>query len=143
MFTIAYATTGDTEYIRSVGLWAPSPLAEKEIEMKIRDKRCYILRDDDEIIGLMRFNMMFEFVPFLTSFWIEESHQGKGYGRKAMHHWENEMRALGYKMIMISTQVDENAQHFYRKLGYKDMGTIVMDIPPYEQPLEMFMGKAL
>ena len=53
------------------------------------------------------------------------------------------MRELGYRMIMVSTQVDENGQHFYRKLGYKDMGAIVMDIPPYEQPLEMFMGKPL
>jgi len=46
-------------------------------------------------------------------------------------------------MIMVSTQVDEDDQHFYRKLGYKDMGSIVMDIPPYVQPLEMFLGKAL
>jgi len=60
-----------------------------------------------------------------------------------MTHWEDEMRALGYKMIMVSTQVDEDGQHFYRKLGYKDMGAIVMDIPPYAQPLEMFMGKGL
>jgi len=111
--------------------------------MKIRDKRCYILQENDKVIGLMRFNMIFEFVPFLTSFWISASCRGKGYGAKAMEHWENEMRTLGYKMIMVSTEVSEDAQHFYRKIGYKDMGSIVMDIPPYEQPLEMFMGKAL
>ncbi|MCL2350332.1 MAG: hypothetical protein FWC67_02515 [Defluviitaleaceae bacterium] len=60
-----------------------------------------------------------------------------------MTQWETEMRSLGYKMIMVSTQVNESGQHFYRKLGYKDMGAIVMDIAPYEQPLEMFMGKSL
>ncbi|WP_312107147.1 hypothetical protein [Lachnoclostridium sp.] len=46
-------------------------------------------------------------------------------------------------MIMTSTQVDESSQHFYRKLGYKDCGCLVLDIPGFEQPLEMFMAKAL
>ena len=32
-------------------------------------------------------------------------------------------------MVMTSTQVDEEAQHFYRKLGYKDAGGFVVDIP--------------
>jgi len=31
----------------------------------------------------------------------------------AMTCWENEMRSLGYGVIMTSTQVDEEAQHFY------------------------------
>ena len=95
------------------------------------------------MIGMMRYNLIFDFIPMLTLIYLHESYRHKGYGTIAMRHWEDEMRELGHKMIMTSTQVDENAQHFYRKLGYKDMGTIVMDIPPYEQPLEMFMGKAL
>jgi ribosomal protein S18 acetylase RimI-like enzyme len=56
---------------------------------------------------------------------------------------EAEMSKQGYKMIMTSTQVNEDAQHFYRKLGYKDCGCLVLDIPGFEQPLEMFMAKAL
>ena len=45
--------------------------------------------------------------------------------------------------MTYSTQVDEDGQHFYRKHGYKDMGAITIDIAPYEQPLELFLGKAL
>ncbi|MCL2574145.1 MAG: GNAT family N-acetyltransferase [Defluviitaleaceae bacterium] len=135
---ISYATMEDREYVATYGI-----IAESEVDLKIRDKRCYILREGDEFIGIMRWNMIFEFIPFLSLMYLEEPHRHKGYGRLAMAHWEDEMRATRYKMIMISTQVDEDGQHFYRKLGYKDMGTIVMDIPPYEQPLEMFMGKAL
>ena len=143
MFSISYATEADFEFILSIGMWPPMPLAKDEIAHKIRDKRCYILRESGKTIGLMRFNLIFEFVPFLTSFWLDASCRGKGYGTAAMSHWENEMRELGYKMIMVSTQVDETGQHFYRKLGYKDMGSIVMDIAPYQQPLEMFLGKPL
>ena len=41
--------------------------------------------------------------------------------------------------LMTSTQVDESAQHFYRKIGYKDCGCLVLDIPELEQPMEMFL----
>lgn len=53
------------------------------------------------------------------------------------------MKEKGYGMVLTSTQVDENAQHFYRKLGYKDCGGFVIDIKGYEQPMEMFMIKGI
>lgn len=60
-----------------------------------------------------------------------------------MEFWENEMKRKGYDLLLTSTQVNEEAQHFYRKLGFKDCGCMVFDIPGYEQPLEMFMYKSL
>ena len=60
-----------------------------------------------------------------------------------MTHWENEMKQQGYGMVMTSTQVDETTQHFYRKLGYKDCGGFVVEIPGYEQPMEMLMMKGI
>ena len=57
--------------------------------------------------------------------------------------WESDMKSQDYGMLMTSTQVDEDAQHFYRKLGYKDCGGFVVDVPGYEQPMEMIMIKAV
>ena len=74
---------------------------------------------------------------------IDEGYRGQGYGKLMMEHWEQDMKALGYGMLMTSTQVDEEAQHFYRKLGYKDCGGFVVDVPGYEQPMEMIMIKAV
>ena len=45
-------------------------------------------------------------------------------------------------MIMTSTQVDEQAQHFYRKLGYRDRGSLFLDHTPLEQAQELLMVKA-
>lgn len=53
------------------------------------------------------------------------------------------MLELGYKMVMTSTQADEDSQHFYRKLGYIDKGCLLLDNTPFEQPMEMFMIKVL
>ena len=56
---------------------------------------------------------------------------------------KEDMKSQGYGMLMTSTQIDEEAQHFYRKLGYKDCGGFVIDIPRYEQPMEMFFIKGI
>lgn len=36
------------------------------------------------------------------------------------------MKQLGYGMLMTSTQVDEKAQHFYRQIGFKDSGSLLI-----------------
>ena len=74
---------------------------------------------------------------------IDQEFRGKSYGTQLMEHWEKDMKKQGYGMLFTSTQVDETAQHFYRKLGYKDCGGFVIDIPPYAQPMEMILIKAI
>ena len=64
-------------------------------------------------------------------------------GKNVILLWESEMKAKGYNVVMTSTQVDENAQHFYRKIGYKDCGCLVLNIPKLEQPMEMFFIKQI
>ena len=60
-----------------------------------------------------------------------------------MKHWEEDMKSQRYGMLLTSKQVDETAQHFYRKLGYKDCGGFVIDIPRYVQPMELFLIKEI
>lgn len=81
--------------------------------------------------------------PFCTMLFVDWNAQKKGYGRKLMKYWEADMKSKGYGMVMVSTQVDESAQHFYRKLGYKDCGGFTVDIPGFEQPMEMFFSKGV
>lgn len=139
MFQIRYLEEKDKEFWYMIDRHLP----ETEFIKKVADKRGYVILDEEKPIGIFRFNMFWDNIPFLTSIHIDFSYHNLGYGRKAMEFWENEMAEQGYKMIMTSTQVDESAQHFYRKLGYKDCGCLVLDIPGFEQPLEMFMSKAI
>jgi len=92
MFSMIYATLEDKPHFCNE--WENLP--ESEYESKIRDKRCYVIRFDEKPIGYMRYNLQFDFVPFLTSFYIDDSHQGKGLGKKAIQQWEDEMRSLGF-----------------------------------------------
>ncbi len=60
-----------------------------------------------------------------------------------IQRWEKDMKEQGYGMLLTSTQADETAQHFYRKLGYKDCGGLIINIPAYAQPMELFFAKEL
>ena len=139
MFHIRYVSEADRPF------WFPldKHLSENEFILKVRDRRGYVVFDDGKPIGIMRYNLFWDNSPFLTLIYIEESYRRKGFGRQAMLHWEDEMRELGYKMVMTSTQADEQAQHFYRKIGYVDRGCLILDNTPLNQPQEILMLKVL
>ena len=118
-------------------------LPEAEFDRKVRDRQGYVLLEDGIPVGLLRWQLFWDNTPFCNLLFIDQSCRKKGYGRLLMTHWEADVRALGYGMALTSTQVDEQAQHFYRKLGYRDCGGFVIDIPGYAQPMELFLSKAL
>ena len=118
-------------------------LPEAEFEKKIRDKQGYVLYEDGKPIGILRYNLFWDNTPFCTMLYVGNADQKKGYGRALMQFWEEDMKNRGYGMVMTSTRVDEEAQHFYRKLGYKECGGFTLDIPGFEQPMEMILTKEL
>lgn len=115
----------------------------KEFKHKVRDKMGYVILDKDQPVGIMRYNLFWDNTPFLNLIYFDEVNRNKGYGTKAIKFWEEEMKKQGFHMLMTSTQVDEMAQHFYRKMGYKDCGCLVVEIPQFAQPMEMFMIKEI
>ena len=136
---IRYITSEDKFFWYSIDKHLP----EEEFDKKVRDKQGYVLFVENKPVGLLRYNLFWDNTPFCTMLFIEKQHQKKGFGRSLIEHWEQDMRTQGYGMVLTSTQVDEDAQHFYRKLGYKDCGGLTVDVPGYEQPMELFMVKQL
>ena len=116
---------------------------DNQFEEKVRNKQGYVCIADDKIIGILRYNLFWDTIPFCTKLFIEEEYRGKGYGKQLMEFWEQDMNASGFDMVMTSTQVNEDAQHFYRTLGYRDSGGFTVDVPGHEQPMELIMIKAL
>lgn len=139
MVKIRYVCTEDKPFWYSLD----RHLSEEEFVNMVRDERGYVLEVDGKPVGLLRYNLFWDNTPFCTLLFVDWAYQKKGYGRLLMEHWEVDMKEKGYGMVLTSTQVDEEAQHFYRKLGYKDCGGFVPTVPGYEQPMELFLEKAL
>jgi len=118
-------------------------LAESEFTHKVQLKTGYVITIDETVVGILRYNLFWDQIPFCTMISIDSSYQHKGYGSMLLKHWEKDMKSKHYDMVLTSTQVDESAQHFYRKFGYKDCGGMIIDIPKYAQPMELFLIKEI
>lgn len=113
---------------------------ETLIVSKIRDREIFLLQDDTKrTIGWMRYSYFWDNTPFMNMIWIEKPYRSKGLGKQIVDFWENQMQEQGFKRVMTSTQADEEAQHFYRKLGYRDAGCLLLE----DQPMEIILIKKL
>lgn len=114
-------------------------LPKSEFEKKVINKTGYVLIENDIVIGILRYNLFWDIVPFCTLIYIDEAYRGMGYGYALIEHWERDMKSCGHKTVMTSTQSDETAQHFYRKLGYRDSGSLIFN----NDPTELFFTKSI
>lgn len=107
-------------------------IAPEELNESIRRGRILMLCVQGETVGWLRWNLFWDNTPFMNLLFVLDGHRGQGYGRALVRHWEEQMETAGYAQVLTSTQADECAQHFYRRLGYRDIGGFVLDGAPME-----------
>ena len=107
---------------------------------KVRNKQGFVYIENNKIVGILRYNLFWDNTPFCTLLFVAEPYRKAGVGTFLMKAWEKSMEIKGYNMTLLSTQVNEEAQHFYRKLGYTDCGGLTMN---EKEPLELIMLKRL
>ena len=114
-------------------------IGPKELREQIERERILIAQQDGRAIGWLRWNLFWDNTPFLNLLFLLEEHRQKGYGRQLMQAWERLMAQQGFGLLMTSTLSNEQAQHFYRALGYRDAGGLLLE----GEPLEIFFVKRL
>ena len=130
---IRYANSGDAEMISEYDMH----ISKEELKNAIAMKKIILLFINGEYAGWLRFNLFWDNIPFMNLLFILEEQRRKGYGKKLVEFWECEMAKQGYKFVMTSTQSDEEAQFFYRRLGYTDRGALILP----DEPLEIIFYK--
>lgn len=137
MIVIRYVQASD----KNVWFSLDAHLSEEEFVKKVRDRQGYVLLEEEKVVGILSYNLFWDNIPFCTLLFVDEKCRGNGYGTELMSYWEKEMHQKGYDLVLVSTQADEIAQHFYRKRGYRDCGCLCIHEGKYEQPMELFMAK--
>ncbi len=133
MIQIRYVGQGDREaWFRLDG-----HLPEREFEPLVRDQRGYVLLEDGEPLAVLRYSLFWSEHPFCDLLFVAEGARGKGYGRALLARWEADMAQRGYRLLLTSTRSDETAQNFYRDLGYRDAGGLLLP----GEPTELFLVK--
>jgi len=126
--TIRYAETTDLPWLKEHEQY----ISDKILETKIKTSEIYIVQENEKIIGWLRYNLFWDNVPFINKIYFLEEFRQKGYGRKLVRYWEDKMIEKGYKNVLTSTQSNEEGQHFYRKMGYTEIGGIKYLNEPFE-----------
>ncbi len=102
------------------------------IKRKIENNEIIIISIDDKIVGWLRYNLFWDEYPFINMIFFLDEYRGQGLGKKLLIFWEEEMKKRNFSILFTSTQSDENAQHFFRKIGYKDAGGFLIKDDPFE-----------
>ena len=92
----------------------------------------WIMRDEIEAVGylMLTFNFDLEFGGFeglVTDLYIEERYRGRGLGERALEVVDDYCRSQGIGTVELQVIEDnEEAQAFYRKIGFTRLNRIVM-----------------
>jgi GNAT superfamily N-acetyltransferase len=114
-------------------------IAEGELARILASGRVLLTFDGARLAGWLRYGLFWDEIPMANLLFIQEGERGRGYGRALVTEWERRMRAAGHRRAMTSTQADEDAQHFWRRLGYRDAGALLLP----EQATELLLLKEL
>ena len=109
------------------------------IEDKIERGEILVAWLGDARVGWLRWSYFWDAIPFMNLLYVVENERGRSIGRALVSKWEMLMRSNGVERVLTSTLSNETAQHFYRKLGYRDTGSLLLP----DEALEIILTKTL
>ncbi len=130
---LRFALQEDFSFIRAVSTRARAA----DLEAQIDQGRYRIIEFEAAAVGFLRSYVLWDTLPFIEMIHINASYRNRDLGTQAVRTWESEMAALGHDIGLISTAADDQAQKFWRKLGYSDCGSLVVR----RKPTELFMSR--
>ena len=134
--TIRTAVPADLDGIRNYDRHIPAA----RLEDCIRRGQVVVLEDNGKILGVLRWNLFWQSLPFLDLIFLDDALRGQGWGTEMMALWEINMAEQGFRHVLLSTQEDELAKFFYEKLGYTLCGDF---LPPDQEARELMYRKEL
>lgn len=114
-------------------------ISAAELKNAISQGRVLVIFSGDALVGWLRFGYFWDNIPFMNMLYILDGHRGQGLGSSLVAFWEREMQKQGHSRVLTSTQSNERAQFFYRKLGYTECGALLLP----NEPLEMIFLKEI
>ncbi len=135
MITTRIAILADKSYLSDLY----RHISQTMFERKFSAGEYMIISDDEKPFGWLRWGYFWDNTPMMNMLHIKATYRNQGYGKQLVIAWEDTMRHENYSMVMTSTLSNEPAQHFYRKLGYKDSGALLLP----DEALEIMFVKNL
>ena len=107
---VSYMEKQDKAFVMSID----KHVNDTGYDKRVYTKTGYVMWEKNVPIGLMHYSVIWNNLPFLHFIFIIEKYRNKGFASQSLAFWEEDMKQQGYKMVLLSTQVDEEAQNIYR-----------------------------
>ena len=133
--TVRPARPDDLEFLAK----ADSHVPREKMEKLVSDGFVLTAMCGESFAGWLRYSLFWDGIPFMNMLFVPEEYRGNGVGTALVREWERLAAEKGHSTVMTSTQANETSQHFYRKLGYRDLGGFT----PFGEEYEIIMGKQL
>jgi GNAT superfamily N-acetyltransferase len=134
---LEYACESDLPWLEEIN----HGVLDDPLRRRVANQQVVMARLAGSPAGCLRFGCLWDTIPIMYLLFVEERLRGRGIGTSLVTFWEREMHAAGFRSVMTTTQADESAQHFYRKLGYHDIGGFVLPSEPMELVLHKQLGQ--
>jgi len=118
---IRFANEADIPQLKRLDSWTKDSMWKR----KIFGREVIVLEVNSQMAGLIRYDVLWSTVPFLSLIFIEESHRGKGYSNQMLEFLKQYLSDEGYIALLSSSQTDEpDSQNWHRHMGFKSNGII-------------------
>jgi ribosomal protein S18 acetylase RimI-like enzyme len=107
------------------------------LQEKLAAQQILIAESQGLRVGWLRWGYFWDSIPFMNLLFVLAEYRGAAIGTQLVNVWEERMCKAGCTLLMTSTLSNEQAQHFYRRLGYEDRGALLMP----QEPLEIIFIK--
>lgn len=114
-------------------------ISKETLIKKIEKEEILIMEIAGICVGWLRYSLFWDEIPFMNMLYFLEDYRKRGYGKILVDYWERLLMEKGHRRFLTSTLANEDAQHFYRKMGYRDIGGFVLPL----EPLEIILMKDL
>lgn len=133
--TTRVATSADLPFLEE----ADSHVSADMLADLVSAGRVMVVDVDGIVVGLLRWGLFWDQVPFMNLLWVLPDRRNQGLGTALINAWEQSQLATGHDLVLTSTMSDERSQHLYRRIGYIDCGALLLP----DEPAELILRKPL
>lgn len=134
---ITFAKKEDFSFLDIIDLH----ISEIELMKAIKQKRIYMIYEENKFIGMLRYNLYLDNIPFINYIYIKPDYRNKKIGSKLLKKFENDMSKRGYLNVLTSIVYPMEAHSFFTKNNYKECGGFLIPSEPYETILYKTINK--
>ena len=141
MVTLQISEPCDAEMIKEFDFYIPEERLREKLERS--PEEVLLIKDGDCTAGVLRWGYLWDYIPYLYFMHVRPEFRGRGYAAEALRLWEEKMAAAGFDAALCSIPTDDAAQHFYRKMGYRETGALSIPFGAFAQPMEILFIKRI